>query len=1111
MALLALWFESGESTFSVRRFRVEERMNGLFTASITALSPHADLDLSGIVGQQAAFVIASGLDGALVGGRRWSGVCNFLEQVRVEPSGLSTYDLTIVPHAWLLTQRRNHRLFQHKSVPEILDKLFAEWNLEPTWRVDRGRYPKLELRVQYGESDWDFVSRLVEEAGISVYFVESEQGSRLCFDDKPHAGDARLGPPLPFADATELLNAGRIEHVTAVRVSEHVRPRRTTTSDFDFRRPRYRILSKSGDAAASLEAMLEQYHYVPGAALAETGKAGDTPSADDKGFGRHAEATIQTLVEQAQRSHRALRKVVKLQSNAFDLAPGVIFSMSGHPRSDLGSGQRLLVTYTRVEGEEGKEWSLDVKALFADEPYHPPAVTQKPRIHGIQNAIVVGPDGQEIHTDEYGRVRVQFPWDRDGGFDEDSSIWLRVSQGWAGGGYGMMTLPRVGSEVLVQFLDGDPDHPLVVGRAFNGSATVPYALPDNKTVSTWKSASTPGGEGANEIKMEDLKGQELLYVQAERDHATLVKHDEVRLVGRNRTTVIEKDEVLSIKEDRTMVVQHDERATVQNDRVAIVGHDEHGSVGHDRLHQVKRNDTLAVGASRAVQVGEDASYAVGANRATHIGKSDQVSVGQDQSVTVGQSRSTKVGVNDSTLVGSQYSVTIANGIGGKLSSMLGGLLDGSALGGLGKLIAPVMAGPLEEIASQIGKGSLGATPLATLIQGPVATLKQFLPGPLQSVASMVSGPLEALLGGGEPPTTFMMEDKRIVLTTGDATITLEGGTIVLQAKEGIALGANTIEALAKQLMRLQAGLPAAEAAAAAAAEGDAEAAVEGGIMLLSATQHFEAGSPEGTAQLAAMKGLVVGSKDTLAVMSEKGMQIASMESLDIASKADINVVASGEAVVIGTMVKLNPPGGPAKKEKKFEEQEGDASPEEEKELGLEDGVKPDGFRKELPGEEGEGPDEFGMQPIKRARSRPAKKAEPPKTEAQRMIDEARREAWWGTFWGNLGGVVPPQAYQFAAGLLSKATPSFEFTMNVLLASKAIDRNTYDQIMADTKAKRAGEGAGIVVSFATAVSGVGGASALTVNVGGRIINMNGPIFIEFTNRIYDFANLPIKPF
>ncbi|HSN97796.1 MAG TPA: phage late control D family protein, partial [Candidatus Nanopelagicales bacterium] len=338
MSILELSFASGESSLSVRRFAVSERLSEPFQISILARSPNEDIDLDSIVGKPALFRITSGVTGALVGSRLWTGVCSAMRQVRVEPAGLSTYALTLVPSLWLLTQRRGNRLYQHLSIPDIVDRLLGEWQIEPVWRVDRGRYPKLELRVQYGETDHAFFCRLLEEAGITFLFEDDfEKGSRLVLADAPQAAEVRAGGPLPFLDAPDAAQAGEMEYLTGVEIGQEVRPGRMTIRDFDFRRPAFPLFGEAA-SGAGVEAFLEQYHHEPGAMLVEGGAGGDTPVADDKGVARFEQGAGHGLAGRALAGARASRRSVSFRTNAIDLAPGVTFSMRDHARADLAPG-----------------------------------------------------------------------------------------------------------------------------------------------------------------------------------------------------------------------------------------------------------------------------------------------------------------------------------------------------------------------------------------------------------------------------------------------------------------------------------------------------------------------------------------------------------------------------------------------------------------------------------------------------------------------------------------------------------------------------------------------------------------------------------------------------
>ena len=592
MPLFEFTFASGEDSLSVRRFSVHEVVGAPFIASIWARSERADLDLESLVGKRASFRIQSGLAFAhLPATRHWTGVCSYIEQVQVEPTGLSTYYLRLVPTLWLLTQRRNYRVFQHLSIPDIVDHLLGEWHLQPTWAIDRARYPRLEYKVQYGESDHAFLSRLLEEAGISFTFPDDEPGgTKLLLGDALHLAQHRAAPPVPWVDNPNL--SAEREYVSHVRLAHEIRPAAHTVRDHDFRNPGFALFGKAAVGEASLH---EQYHYRPGAFLIEAPGGAGGHVADDQGVARHDAGYGARRAEAALAGTRMGRRSVSFDTNVIGLRPGVIFTMAGHPHGELPEGVKLLVTELTMEGSPGDEWSTSGRAVFAAEPYRPPLATPKPVVSGVQSAIVVGPRGEEIHTDELGRVRVQFPWDREGKHDDHSSCWIRVSQGWAGTGFGMITIPRVGQEVLVGFIEGDPDQPIVVGRVFNPTEQVPYKLPEHKTRSTWKSSSSPGSGGSNEIMFEDAKGRELLLVHAERDLKKLVKHDETEVTQKNRH--------VTVGDNLTKLVMVDEAETTGADRTVTVGATLSETVGGDHKVSVGGSHTESVAQGMSLTVG----------------------------------------------------------------------------------------------------------------------------------------------------------------------------------------------------------------------------------------------------------------------------------------------------------------------------------------------------------------------------------------------------------------------------------------------------------------------------------------------------------------------------
>jgi len=732
MSILELHFASGEESLSVRRFTVEEALSAPFGVSILARSPSDAIDLETIVGRAASFRIASGLLHVAAATRLWTGLCRSMEQVRVEPSGLSTYEIRIVPALWLLTQRRNNRIFQHISIPDIVETLLAEWSIERRWAIDRERYPRLEYRVQYGESDHAFLSRLLEEAGLTYFFEQDlEKGSRLVLVDEPQAAEPHGAGAITFVDSPGQAQAAEKEYITGVRLGQDVRPGRFTVRDFDFRRPAYKLFG-AADAENAIESPLEQYHYLPGAALSEAPDAlastekslaalgrlamGTKAVADDKGTARFEKATADRRAELGLAGGRSDRREVRYGTNVINLAPGTVFAIAEHPRPDLADDCHLLATRFTLEGTQGEEWTMRGTAVFAAAPYRPSRITPKPVMAGLQSAIVTGPPGEEIYTDELGRIRVQMHWDRLGKHDDNSSIWMRVGQGFAGPGYGLFTVPRVGHEVLVSFLDGDPDCPVVVTRVFNGAAPVPHKLPENKTVSTWKSSSSPGGGGFNEIRLDDAAGREHVYVQAERDLDQLVKND--------------------LSE----------------------------AVGHDRTRHVRHNETITIGRNQTKIVHFDETEVAGLNKTT----------------TVGVSRSSVVGVDDTTLVGSKFSVTMARGLTKKLTQELGERMKGP--------LASVLYAPIASLLGMVPQTALGllGEVIGTVARGPLSALSAVAPEAARSVLGLLDGFTDE---AGPPPTTIEMVDRKITFSTGEASITLDGPNITFHAEGNIMLHA----------------------------------------------------------------------------------------------------------------------------------------------------------------------------------------------------------------------------------------------------------------------------------------------------------------------------------
>ena len=592
--------DSGDS-LDVRHFAVTQTMSKLFTVTITAVSDNADIDFEAVAGQVASFTLHGH-----GGPRTWRGLCSEFHLLQVEDSGLSTYHVVIVPRLWLASQRRNHRIFQIKSELDIALQLLGEWGVAHEVHV-RGTYKSRKYRVQYGESDFAFFSRMLEEAGISFFF-EDRNGETICVvSDAPQANPTR-DPPIAFRDQPTVADR---EHVTDLRVSRHVRPGTLTLRDNDYRRPAsYKLLAGAAQGAA-VESKLESFHYTPGAFLFASDKGEDTTHADDKGKHRTDEDEGKRLAEKRLAAEREDAGVITFRTNVVDLAPGTVLSVLDHPQRQVADGKRLLVVESRIEGRVDEEMDHRCELRSADAAYHPPLDTPKPKVNGVESATVVGPAGEEIHTDEFGRVRVHFHWDRESQMDDNSSCWIHVNQPWGGSGYGGTNLPRIGQEVIVDFLGGDPDRPMIMGRVFTNLQKTPYGLPDNKTQSGWKSSSSPSTGGYNEIMFEDKAGGELLRMQAEKDLRKLVKNDE------------------------------------------------HVEIGQDRNKKIGRHEAVQIGGDRSTNVGQNVLTQVVGNVQEMFGQSHTKLVGQNHAVTVGGSSTKQVGQIDSTVVGKTKVVSIA--------------------------------------------------------------------------------------------------------------------------------------------------------------------------------------------------------------------------------------------------------------------------------------------------------------------------------------------------------------------------------------------------------------------------------------------------------------------
>jgi type VI secretion system secreted protein VgrG len=354
------------------------------------------------------------------------------------------------------------------------------------------------------------------------------------------------------------------------------------------------------------------------------------------------------------------------ESDARRICPGYLITLEEHPRDELN--QQYLVTEVVHEGAQPLPDALGGADTFtyrnrfvavpADVPFRPERRTPRPKIYGVQTAVVTGPSGEEIHVDEFGRVKIQFHWDRQGGMDENSSCWVRVSHGWAGASWGMVYLPRIGQEVIVQFLEGDPDRPLITGRVYNGDNPHPYSLPDEKTRSTIKSDSSPGGGGSNELRFEDAAGSEEVYLHAQKDWTIATENDKNQTTGNNETASVGVDRTREVGNNEAITIGVDRTKDVGNNETVTIGADETLTIGANETRTIGSDLTMSVGANQTETVGADKTQTVASNRTETIGGSVTETIAIAQTTTVGAALTETVGAAKTVTVGAVYALSV---------------------------------------------------------------------------------------------------------------------------------------------------------------------------------------------------------------------------------------------------------------------------------------------------------------------------------------------------------------------------------------------------------------------------------------------------------------------
>ena len=566
------------------------------------------------------------------------------------------YYATVRPWLWFLTRTSDCRIFQDMKVPDIIKKVFAdEGATDVKWELT-GSYRTWNYCVQYRETDFNFISRLIEHEGITYYFRHTDGKNTLVLTDSTtkhstYPGYEKLSFIAPYQQVKP-----DSEHVHAWDFAREVQPGMYVHDDYDLERPSVELKTSKPLPRSYSPSEYEVYDY-PGTYL-------------QKGDGeQYASVRINEMGSQYELAHGA--------TNARGLVVGSLLNLENHPRDDQ-NGEYLIVSgsydltfenYEALGEAGGTGYQCSFVAMPSKQQFRPKRSTPKPFVQGPQTAVVVGPAGEEIYTDKYGRVKVQFHWDRRGKKDEHSSCWIRVSHPWAGKGWGTISTPRLTQEVIVDFLEGDPDQPIITGRVYNAEQMPPYDLPANKTQSGMKSRSSKGGSGANfnEIRMEDLKGSEQLFIHAEKNQDIEVENDETHWVGHDRTKTIDHDETTHVKHDRTETVDNNETITVHGQRTETVDKNETITIHMNRGETVDLNETINIGGNRTITVSKSETATVALQRTHSVGINETISVGAAQEITVGAMQAITVGANQTTTVG----VNQSNSIGAKQSTDVG--------------------------------------------------------------------------------------------------------------------------------------------------------------------------------------------------------------------------------------------------------------------------------------------------------------------------------------------------------------------------------------------------------------------------------------------------------
>ncbi|TPG87453.1 type VI secretion system tip protein TssI/VgrG [Pseudomonas mandelii] len=594
----SLTVEDYVGDLQVLSFTGTEGISQPYRFDLELVSENPDLDLEKLLHKQAFLAFDP----------QGSGIHGQIYRVAQGDAGkrLTRYKISLVPQLQYLHHRTNQRIYQQMSAPKIIALILEEHGIKGNaynFQLSQP-CPDRDYCVQYDETDLHFVQRLCEEEGIHYHFQHSSKGHLLVFGDDQTVFP-KLGQPTAYVQGSGMVADEPV--IKGFKLRLETRTGRVTRRDYDFEKPRLQLESAYKPEAQSDAPDLEDYDY-PGRFI-------------DRARGKF-------LSQRALERHRADYRQAEGKSDQTTLVSGHFLEMSDHPRTEWND--LWLLTEIVHEGKQPQVLEESVTSDTTDNKddfhqgyrnrflatpwdvfYRPALEHPKPRVLGSQTAMVTGPKGEEIHCDQYGRIKVQFHWDREGLADDKTSCWMRVSSSWAGDRYGAIAIPRIGMEVLVTFLEGDPDQPLVTGCLYHKENQVPYELPANKTRTEFKTLSSPGGGGYNELRIEDKKGAEQIFIHAQRDWDENVEHDQKIRVGNERHDTVEKNTYTELKAEEHRTTIADRKTEARLDDHLTIGQNQHMKLGTAQLTSVGKEIHLKAGDKIVIEAGMELTVKAG--------------------------------------------------------------------------------------------------------------------------------------------------------------------------------------------------------------------------------------------------------------------------------------------------------------------------------------------------------------------------------------------------------------------------------------------------------------------------------------------------------------------